>query len=230
MLEKVEKIFAKFGVTMEQVYQRLVSIGYAGYIQSLKNPQKKVLSHPLFFAMVSLLLKDVKNILEMGTGAGTGTNRFLKLFPTATIYTFELPEGDPGFRKGSWKGKHSGNPDDVARLKRNLTNDRIISVACNTFFLPTLDFLKKVEFFDLIFVDAGHDYPTVASDISYAYGHIRKGGFLFMDNYNIVKPDGSTYTIDYLKNRIKEEVLFFPLYLSPPEYVDLQRMVLLVKE
>ncbi len=76
MLERVEELFGVLGVTMSQVKERLKEAGCMDYVQSIEQSEsKKILSHPLFFAMASLLLKDVKNVLEIGSGTGAGNKR-----------------------------------------------------------------------------------------------------------------------------------------------------------
>jgi len=226
MLKEVKRIFDVFGVTLEQVKKRLKEAGYADYVRIIENPgMDKIISHPLFFTMASLLLKDVKNVLEIGSGTGSGTKRLSRLFPDATIYTVDIPKTDPSFHKKAWRGTHAW---EIPRFTNNIQAKNIVFVESNSLFLSSLDLPNK---FDFIFVDGDHHYPFVAVDTMYAYSRIRTGGFLFMDNLEVVpKMYDTTQMVDLLKDKIKEEVLILPLYLNPLSYVNLQRMAFLVKE
>ena len=226
MLKEVEKIFDSLGVTMGQVKERLKEADCTDYVQMIEQPEsKKILSHPLFFAMASLLLEDVKAVLEIGSGTGAGTKRLSGLFPKATIYTVDMASTDPAWRKKSWRGKHLGGK---ARFNKNISADNIVFVKSNSIFLFSLDLPKQ---FDFIFVDGDHNYPFVAIDTAYAYSRIRPGGFLFMDNLE-VKPKvyDTTQMVDWLKGVIKEEIFILPLYLNPPSFLDKERMAFLIKE
>lgn len=227
MLKKVEKIFDQFNISMKDVKDRLRQVGENAYLKTLENPgELKFLSHPLFFAMASLHLKNVHNVLEIGVGTGSGTMRLSKLFPNAMIYTIDVPSSDPKWKTCSIiRRKKNGEADLKAKLG---AIGNIKYILTNSFFLPMLSLPSQ---FDLIFVDGDHTYPIVASDISYSYARIRPGGFLFMDNYEVVpKAYQTTQAIEILRGLIKEEILILPLYLNPPSYVDLQRLALLVKK
>ncbi len=226
MLERVEELFGVLGVTMSQVKERLKEAGCEDYVQSIEQPEsKKILSHPLFFAMASLLLKDAKNVLEIGSGTGAGTKRLSGLFPEATIYTVDMASTDPAWRKKSWRGKHI---NEKARFNKNISADNIVFVKSNSLFLFSLDLPEQ---FDFIFVDGDHNYPFVAIDTVYAYNRVRPGGFLFMDNLE-VKPKvyDTTQMVDWLKPVVKEEILILPLYLNPPSFLNRERMAFLIKE
>lgn len=226
MLKEVKRIFDIFGVTFEQVKERLKEAGCTDYVQIVENPGSgRVISHPLFFAMASLLLKDVKNVLEIGSGTGSGTKRLSRLFPDATIYTVDMPITDPSFSEKAWRGQHVW---EVPRFIKNISAKNIVFVESNSLFLSSLDLPDK---FDFIFVDGDHHYPFVAIDTMYAYSRIRTGGFLFMDNLEVIpKVYDTTQMVDLLKSRIKEEILILPLYLNPLSYVNLQRIAFLIKE
>ncbi len=226
MFEKVEKVFDALGVTMGQVKERLKEAGCEDYVQSIEQPEsKKILSHPLFFAMASLSLKDVKAVLEIGSGTGAGTKRLSGLFPEATIYTVDMPSDDPLFHKKSWRGKHIS---EIPKFTKNTLASNIVFIKSNSLFLFLLDLPEQ---FDFIFVDGDHNYPFVATDTAYAYSRIRSGGFLFMDNLEVrPKVYDTTEMVDWLKPVVKEEIFILPLYLNPPSFLDRERMAFLIKE
>jgi len=226
MFKEVEKVFERFGVTIGQVKERLNKAGCNEYVQMIEQPEsKKILSHPLFFAMASLVLKDVKNVLEIGSGTGSGTKRLSGLFPDAKIYTIDMASNDPSWRKKCWRGKHI---NEISKFTKNTVADNIIFVESNSLFLFSLDLPEQ---FDFIFVDGDHHYPFVAIDTAYAYSRICTGGFLFMDNLEVEpKVYDITQMVDWLKNIVKEEILILPLYLNPPSFVNRERMAFLVKE
>ncbi len=113
-----------------------------------------------------------RNILELGTSTGKTTTFLARLFDKSVVYTVELPEDDPIFRKYHGDGKK-------ARLKStDLNEPNIRAFRVNTAFLERLDFPD----FDLIWIDAGHEFPEIAWDHFYAIGKLCAGGWLFSDD------------------------------------------------
>lgn len=227
MIKKVEEIFKQFDVTMTEVCEILLQAGCKDYVDGLFSVPSKIVSNPLFFAMASILLKgNVKNVLEIGSGSGSGTNRLSRLFPEATVFTVDIPieEAIPGDM--SWRVRHKS---EIPRFKQNLARDNIVFIDCNSFFLPMLDLPKQ---FDFIFVDGDHMYPPAAADTMFAYHRVRPGGFLFMDNYDI-EPNPAlavAHLTESIRDLVEEEILLLPLYLCPPALVEIQRLAMLVKK
>jgi len=204
LIEELNYFFSKFGVTLEEARKKLKGIAPDDWAYDLKG----TFQH-LYFAMASLLLKDVKNILEMGTGLGETTAILSGLFPTAKIYTLDVPRGDGEFRKRAWRNLPY-KKDGKVRFRKNIDRENIIYINRNSFFLSSMDLPEK---FEAIFVDGGHLYPAVAWDIMFAYHHLQKGGFMFMHDYSIdpvPKQSRVKSVLDYLVPRIKEEILLFP--------------------
>lgn len=135
--------------------------------------------HILGFAALAKAGFKPAHILELGTNTGQ-TSRFLaEIFPDAVVHTFELPADDPLFPIV----KPFGEEGHQARSARNLDHPRIRAYRFNTMRLLDLDLPK----FDLIWLDAGHEYPEVAWDHFYCVSRLAPGGWLFSDD--IVKPD-----------------------------------------
>jgi len=214
MLEELERSFSIFGTSWGKVEKKLIAVGMEDYTKIIPdyNYDKecyrgKCVLHWVFFAMASLILKDVKNVLEIGTGAGASTTVLAKLFPESTVYTIDMPESDPEYKKG-WRGRHGGIHLPI--FKKNIDRSNIKFVESNSFFLPTLDLPKKFEF---IFVDGNHVYPVVASDIMFSYHSLADGGFLFMHDYELVPrttENDVSNVVNWVSWQIKEQVFFFP--------------------
>lgn len=198
--EELEFFFSKFGVTLEEARNRLKNLYLDG-----RQSATGLLS--LYFSMASLVLDDVKNILELGTGLGERTIVLSVLFPMAKIYTFDLPKSDGDFNKVAWRGLKK-KKDRVNKFKRNIDRENIVYKNSNSFFLFSLGLPKE---FELILVDGGHTYPAVAWDIMFSYSHLRENGFMFMHDYTV---GGGVLkvrdVVEYMAKRIDEKVWYFP--------------------
>ena len=142
------------------------------------------------------------NILELGTLKGSTTVYLANLFPSADIYTVELPADDPLF--AHW---HS----DAERRDRLIDErfapyPKIHKVRANTFDLATLSLPR----FDLIWLDAGHHFPEVAWDHAYCFAQLNEGGWLLSDDVRVpgepsrgAKPgyEAPFKVIEYIKAR-----------------------------
>lgn len=204
--EELEFSFSKFGVTLEEARNRLKNL-----CLSDGQSAKGLLS--LYFSMVSLVLDDVKNILELGTGLGERTIVLSGLFPMAKIYTLDLPKSDEDFSI-AWRGLKK-KKDGPGKFKRNIDRENITYINSNSFFLPSLGLPKE---FELILVDGGHTYPAVAWDIMFSYSHLKENGFMFMHDYTV---GGGVLkvrdVVEYMAKRIDEKVWYFPGSLRPEE-------------
>ena len=212
MLEKLERNFGIFGISWRDVEKKLIEIGMQDYAKIIpdydydKECYKGIRIYWVFFAMAALVLKDVKNILEIGTGAGATTALIAKLFPESTVYTIDIPESDHEYKRG-WRGRRGGMYNLV--FEKNIDRSNIKFIESNSFFLPALDLPKKFEF---IFVDGGHFYPIVASDIMFSYHSLVDGGFLFIHDYELIPQDRSNNVSDavnWMAWQVKEQIFFF---------------------
>jgi len=234
--ELVRQICSNFVVVLEHVEERLESLGSDGMLINRETNKLVPVPHDYFeevglhlnrfyFAMASLVLNDVRNVLEIGTGCAESTICFSKLFPEATIYTVDIPPYDPD--KGiSWANVRGG------LRKANLSRgENIVLIEQNSFFLPSMVLPDE---FDIILVDGIHNYPQVSADHAYAYNHMTEGGFMFMHDYDTPKSKDRIHpknqvgeVVDWIAKRIPEKVFLFPM-ITPPILPE-KRMPLLVK-
>jgi predicted O-methyltransferase YrrM len=131
------------------------------------------------FAALSLAGFKPENVLELGTSHGQGTAMLAELFPTSTVHTVELPANDPLFKSMRAEGDGAYTRVVAPRIDR----PNIRAYRANTLHLPTLGFPD----FDLIWLDAGHNFPEVAWDHFFSLSKLRRGGWLFSDD--VTKPD-----------------------------------------
>jgi len=197
-----------FGIGLEEAESKLrgvFPVDGGGYFK--EDGSRAGNWHMLYFSTISYILKNARNILEQGTGLGKTTAVLSALFPNAMIYTVDLPEDDDDYKEYAYRNRDKGN---LENFKKNISKDNIVFIETNSFFLPSLKLPSK---FDLIWVDGGHCYPVVAWDIMFSYNRLCSGGFLFMHDYGGVKLNVKP-TIDYVNNRIEENVKFLPSIMT----------------
>lgn len=237
MREKMKKICGEFGLTVGAVERRLGELGSDGLLIEGKTMQLRPIPHayvkdpPLhlnrfYFALASLALKNVRNILEIGTGAAESTIVLSKLFPKATVFTIDLPKGDPDYVR---KSQNQPGTSRGTLCKHNLERGKNIRyIQMNSFFLPSLNFVHQ---FELILVDAAHWYPPVAADLSFAYCCTAHKGWLFMHDYITPEKKHPTWivgkAVNWMAQRIPERLFLFP-QLTPPKKIHI-KMALVVK-
>jgi len=157
----------------------------------------------LYFVVIA---KEVghkaENILEIGTGFGYHTRLFSKLYPDTTIYTMDIPVKDPDFSR-------AGIRDTEDRLKifnEAIKLPNVKYIEKNSFHIFSMDLPAK---FDFIYVDGGHEFPSCAWDIAYAYSRIKIGGYVFMHDY--AGPGGVKIVCDYMSTgRVREDINLLP--------------------
>lgn len=214
MTKEIEKSFGQFGLAWSTIEDKLIEAGLIDVANKtsdcMRTPNKSFPLQIASFAMSSLLLKNVKNILEIGTGEGKSAFALSRLFPKSMIYAIEIGKSDPDYSI-SFLGIKELRSTEERRLafEKNMMPDNIKFIESNSFFLPSLDLPEK---FELIFVDGDHNFPQVAGDIMFAYNRVRSGGFLFIHDYNLPKnlTPHVKETVDWVGTRIKEKVLLLP--------------------
>lgn len=128
--------------------------------------------HFLAFAALKAAGFRPSQVLELGTASGETTAYLAALFEEATVHTFELPDDDPVLQR------FHGGGIDRATLDARLSRSNIVSYRLNTAFLSR----QELPDFDLVWLDAGHEYPEVAWDHAYCLGKLRPGGWLLSDD------------------------------------------------
>lgn len=191
-IEELEKVFIEFGVSATEVEKKMA--------EAELDDDARGAVYSFYFAMASLVIPDAKNILEQGTGWGRGVNTLSRLFPSATIYTIDLPRDDKEFPRTNSRRRRRG----IDGFKRNVSRDNVVFIESNTFFLPSL---KLPDKFDLIWVDGGHNFPVVAWDIMFSYNHMNDNGFMLMHDCEKTKVKD---VLGYIESRIKEKIWLFP--------------------
>jgi len=206
MNEMAESMAKALGGSLNEVREKIIKKGLKD--DSLRPGGS--LEH-LYFSLISIAT-NVKNILEIGTGLGWGTNVLSRLFPDSIIYTIDLPEGIEGYKNSYIARKRKG----AQRFHDNITRDNIVFIGSNSFFLPSLELPSR---FGFIWVDGSHVMPALAWDMMFAYNHLTVGGSMGMHDYSINCPPNfqGKIIIDYMKSRIKEKILLLPATSDPEE-------------
>jgi len=203
-LEKLEEVYTMFGLSRNQVLEKFQLAGREDYARFYTLPidqhskyggKNGLYCYYLYFAIASLVLKNVKNILEIGTNKGKSANLLARLFPEAIVYTVDIN-------------------DVEVKFKENIKRPNIKFIKSNSFFLPSLDLPK---FFELIWSDGALFYPQVAGDIIFAYNRLSRGGFLIKGCfgpflYKDMRITDVGRTIEWMGNIIKEKIFLFPQY------------------
>ncbi|GAF91768.1 unnamed protein product, partial [marine sediment metagenome] len=191
-LEELKEVYTMFGLTRDQVLGKFQLAGREDYARFYTLPidqhskyggKNGLYCYYLYFAIASLVLKNVKNILEIGTNKGKSANLLARLFPGATIYTVDKNEVEDEF-------------------KENIKKPNIKFIKSDSFFLPSLDLPKL---FELIWIDGALFYPQVKNDIMFAYDHLRRGGFLIKSCFGPSRYTDVGGTINGMRNVIEEK-------------------------
>jgi len=193
---KAKEFLSEFGIAMSDAENRLSDLRPHDGEYFNEDGTKTQYLIPLYFSAVSLILKDVTDILEIGTGCGNISNLLARLFPSAMVYTIDIPRRDKDYKRLAWRHfKGEG------MFKENIAKSNVKYIEKNSFFLPSLGLPQE---FDFIYVDGAHRYPVVAWDIMFAYNYLRAGGFVFFHDYG-----GATDVepvVEYIRNIVDEEV------------------------
>lgn len=114
-----------------------------------------------FFEKMVAELKP-KTILEVGSGWGISAVAFLYK-SDAHLTTIDKVKDLPLFD---------------ARIKMFGIEDRIKQIR-----KPSFDALREIkEQFDIVYIDGGHRYEDVVSDLDKAWGLVKAGGVMFLDD------------------------------------------------
>lgn len=155
---------------------------------------------------------EPKTILELGTYRGFSAVFLAMLWPEAHVYTVDLPQDDPLYYK--WLPE----PGHQTPLLYELPN--ITFIKANSMHIQQTE-IKDLQV-DLLFIDAGHNNPTMSFDHLYWLDHVVLGGWLFSDDvmpeFDPVNGKGNVIwqTIKYANERNPDKFQFL-LQREDPE-------------
>jgi hypothetical protein len=131
------------------------------------------------------VITNPSTIFEIGTFDGATTAVLASAAPGARILTLDLPEdeGELHLRAGQ-TGEQS--PGVGFRYRGAPGAERITQLYGDS---RVFDFSSWYRQVDLVVVDGGHDYETVASDTATALGLVAAGGVVVWDDYCPIWPD-----------------------------------------
>ena len=133
---------------------------------------------PLFAAIA--LGGEVHSVLEIGTYDAGTTALLARLFTSAAIVTIDLPDDSIHFVTSYGRENESMRRDFIARRNARLAKES------NVHFLQVNSFNAPAHlgerWFDLIWIDGGHDYPVVAWDLFFSFHHLAEGGWMLADD------------------------------------------------
>lgn len=162
-MKKIKDFCSELGIAMEDAENRLFEIrpNDGGYFN--EDGSRSGSLGPLYFSVISLIIKDAENVLEIGVNFGRTTALLARLFPTAMVYAIDIPLSDPNYVKGT------GRTQCKKTFERNMNRDNIKFIENNSFFLLSMGLPRE---FNLIYVDGDHKYPVVAWDTMFAYNSL----------------------------------------------------------
>lgn len=171
-------LFDELGVSVEQATaverDALAACGHR------ERPEGSL--HYLWFATLQAAGFAPTIVLELGTFRAEATEYLATLWPKSTVHTVDLPVTDPILVRF---GRAYRDTERARRLQR----ENIVVHEANTLLLPGLDLPDP----DLVWLDAGHEFPEVAWDHAHCLHHLRVGGWLFTDD---VRTDENTLQRD----------------------------------
>lgn len=219
-LEETRRVYTSLGLDFDEAQKFLnEKIIHCPALQNIDPVISCASEHWTFFAALAEAKTPITRILEIGTYNGDTTHLLASLFPDAHVTTIDLPAADPIFINsyGRKEAEYCQKFLEYRTHMLNLSNIELIEI--NSFFLPTLKLLP----FDLIWVDACHEYPNVAWDICNAYHLLCDNGFLMCDDIymNSPLPLGQTYaTFQAMKSLDSFNLidLFFIIKRFSPEW------------
>lgn len=177
------------------------------------NPQIDSI-HQLLLVALSLKIGAKGNIFEFGTYLGETTALCSELFKQGKVYTIDLPKDDPILRT-SYSRENDKSFNTYSQVQENnMRKTNIISIKANTLFLPK--YSNEIhQSFDLIWLDAGHNYPEIAWDFAFSLNLLKTdNAYLLIDDVIPIEKDYKTQyvsnhswkLINYLKERSQVDV------------------------
>lgn len=163
----------------------------------LYNSQKDSI-HQLLIIALSLKIGNKGNIFEFGTYLGETTALCSEFFGQGRVYTIDLPNDDPIFRS-SYSRENDDSFTSYSDIQEmNIRKKNILSIKANTLFLSK--YINQIpKNFDLIWLDAGHNYPEIAWDFAFSLNLLKdENAYLLIDDVIPIQKD---YKTEYVSNQ-----------------------------
>lgn len=145
-------------------------------------------------------IKNIKDILEIGSYEGRSSIFFLKNFIGSNITCVD-----------TWSGSDEHNINDFKLIEKNFDFNTSFYQSKNyltKYKMTSNDFFKKNhKYFDLIYVDGDHSSDQVKIDLINSWNSLKNGGFLVLDDYmwwyyKDLKKNPSTSINNFIKENI----------------------------
>ena len=150
----------------------------------------------VFLQTVASLLPANPKIVNIGAGAGTSGLASVEERPDATVYTIDISPGGP---LGGLEGERNAFANTGLKHPIQILGESH-EVAKNW----------KNGKVDCIFIDDGHRMREVLGDILYWRTHLKKGGYMIIDDYGSPKWPAVKKAVDrLLLNRTDYYVHYF---------------------
>jgi predicted O-methyltransferase YrrM len=177
-LQKYEReqasMFKALGLDYEASKQTLAAIYRAD--PDLQDPYSSC--HHNVFAALSLT-QEPKSILEIGTHTGKGAVLLSKLFPSAKIDTFDLPDDHPVFVQTYQRDVETARSTFLS--KRDALLESEPNVTFEQTDSTTLTLAREPRY-DFIWVDGAHGSPVAVIDIANSVRLLNDGGVIACDD------------------------------------------------
>ena len=165
------------------------------------NPNEKWFCNNLNFLTKNFKdIKNIKDILEIGSYEGRSSIFFLKNFLNSNIICVDTWEGSDEHDEFNFKQIEKNFDYNTSNFQMNnfLIKKKMTS---NEFFR------NNKKFFDLIYVDGDHSSHQVKIDINNSWDSLKSGGFLILDDYmwwyyKDLKKNPSTPINDFIKENL----------------------------
>ncbi|AXE89476.1 O-methyltransferase [Streptomyces sp. Go-475] len=132
----------------------------------------------LTYLMELVHTAEVRTVLEIGFNVGFSSHAFLSASDDVQVVSFDLPEN-----KAAWIGKEFIDQRFPGRHQLIMEDSRTA--------LPKFIAEHGESLFDLAFVDGGHEYEAVKSDIDYCRVLCRPGSLIVVDDLTPWVPWGT---------------------------------------
>ena len=121
-------------------------------------------------------VKNIKNILEIGSYEGRSAIFFLKNFSNCNITCVD-----------TWSGSDEHNRKDFNLIEKNFDFNTSFYQSKNLLIKQKMTsnmfFDKNQKYFDLIYIDGDHSSEQVKIDLINSWNSLKNGGFLVLDDY-----------------------------------------------